>query len=109
MRNRSELNRRSFLAWMGALPVGKALIDSSVQAGEGTAGVTYPADRGLARADDVMLAPGLAYLQTGSVGPSPRQVFERTVAAWKELELNPVHYGYKVDLPAMEEVRTKAA
>jgi selenocysteine lyase/cysteine desulfurase len=36
-------------------------------------------------------------------------VFERTVAAWKELELNPVLYAYETDLPAMEEVRAKAA
>ena len=56
-----------------------------------------------------MLAPRLAYLQTGSTGPTPQPVFDRTVAAWKELELNPVHYGYEVDLPLMEEVRTKAA
>ena len=56
-----------------------------------------------------MLAPGLVYLQTGSTGPTPRPVFDQTVAAWKEFELNPVLYGYKVDLPAMEEVRTKAA
>ena len=89
--------------------MGKALIDGSVQAGEGPANATYTADRGLARPDDVMLASGLAYLQTGSVGPSPRPVFERTIEAWRELELNPVLYGYKVDLPAMEEVRTKAA
>ena len=35
------------------------------------------------------VAPGLVYLQTGSLGPTPRPVMERTIAAWKQLELNP--------------------
>jgi len=66
-------------------------------------------DRGLADAADVLLAPGLAYLQTGSVGPSPKPVVDRTLAAWMELETHPVHQAYRVQPPAMEHVRDKAA
>jgi selenocysteine lyase/cysteine desulfurase len=71
--------------------------------------VAGPVSRGLAAADDYLLAPGLAYLQTGSLGPSPRPVMERTIAAWKELEANPVFYGYGPQERAMEDVRMKAA
>ena len=42
---------------------------------------------------DFLFAPELVYLQTGSLGPTPRPVMERTIAAWKELELNPSFYG----------------
>jgi len=66
-------------------------------------------NRGLANAADVLLAPGLAYLQTGSAGPSPKPVVDRTLAAWMELEKNPVHQGYQIQLPALEQVRDKAA
>jgi selenocysteine lyase/cysteine desulfurase len=34
---------------------------------------------------------------------------ERTIAAWKELELNPARYGYGEHERAMDDVRTKAA
>ena len=66
-------------------------------------------DRGLANAADVLLTPGLAYLQTGSVGPSPKPVVDCTLAAWMELEKNPVHQAYRVQPPALEQVRDKAA
>lgn len=68
------------------------------------------APRGLApRADDFLFSPGLVYLQTGSLGPTPRPVVERAMAAWKELELNPVHYAYGPHEAAMEETRAKVA
>jgi selenocysteine lyase/cysteine desulfurase len=59
--------------------------------------------------DDFMFAPGLVYLQTGSLGPSPRPVMERTIAAWKQLELNPSFYAYGEDERAMDDVRARAA
>ena len=65
--------------------------------------------RGLAPGSDFMFAPGLIYLQTGSLGPTPRPVMERTIAAWKELELNPVFYAYYQQEREMEDVRAKAA
>lgn len=58
---------------------------------------------------DFTFAPGLVYLQTGSLGPTPRPVMQRAVDAWRELELNPAAYGYGEHEQAMEGVRAKAA
>ena len=66
--------------------------------------------RGLALGpDDFAFAPGLVYLQTGSLGPTPRPVMQQTIAAWKKLELDPVAYGYGEQEHAMDEVRAQAA
>ena len=65
--------------------------------------------RGLAAPDDFLFASELVYLQTGSLGPTPRPVLERTIAAWKELELNPSFYGYGAHEHAMDDVRATAA
>ena len=40
------------------------------------------------------LEPGLIYLNTGSLGPTPRSVFEEVLKAWNDLELNPVKQAY---------------
>ena len=93
------LDRREFLASLGAMSAA-GRIDPA----------RFGAPRGLARAsDDFMLAPGLAYLQTGSMGPTPRPVMERVIAAWKEHEVDPVYYGYGSQENAMDDVRAKAA
>jgi selenocysteine lyase/cysteine desulfurase len=39
-------------------------------------------------------APGLAYLNTGSLGPTPRSIREVMDRAWTELETNPVRMAY---------------
>lgn len=93
------LDRRDFLASLGLLSA---------------AGLVSPAaasiPRGLALAPgDFMFEPGLVYLQTGSLGPTPKPVMDRTIAAWKELELDPVFYGYGPQEHAMDDVRAKAA
>ena len=98
-RRTAALDRRDFLASLGAMSA---------------AGFSHPVPasepRGLARASsDFMFAPGLTYLQTGSLGPTPRPVMERTIAAWHELELDPVYYGYGPQENAMDLVREKAA
>jgi selenocysteine lyase/cysteine desulfurase len=63
----------------------------------------------LAAPDDFLFAPELVYLQTGSLGPTPKPVMERTIAAWRELELNPSFYGYGAHEHAMDDVRASAA
>ena len=91
------LDRRTFLASLGAASVARL-------------GPHLPAvPRGLTAPGDYLFAPGLVYLQTGSLGPTPRPVMDRTIAAWKELELDPVYYGYGPQEKAMDEVRAKAA
>jgi selenocysteine lyase/cysteine desulfurase len=110
--NKSDLpSRRSFLASVGALGASGLLPARVTSAGSTTTGspASPGATAGLAPADDYLFSPGLVYLQTGSLGPTPRPVMERTLAAWRELERNPVHYGYGAQEQAMEEVRGKAA
>jgi selenocysteine lyase/cysteine desulfurase len=91
------MDRKTFLASMGAISVAP-LIPALPRA-----------PRGLAAPGDYLFTPGLVYLQTGSLGPTPRPVMERTNAAWKELELDPVRIGYGPDEAAMDGVRAKAA
>ncbi len=98
---------------MGAMSAA-GFMPRSVMKGEGArpAATSLPATmvRGLAAApEDFAFAPGLVYLQTGSLGPTPRPVMERSIAAWKQLELNPVFYGYGEHEGAMEKVRAQAA
>lgn len=48
----------------------------------------------LAEGSEYMLAPGLIYLNTGSLGPTPRSTFDEVLKAWNDLELNPVNKAY---------------
>jgi selenocysteine lyase/cysteine desulfurase len=43
---------------------------------------------------DYGFAPGLIYLNTGSLGPTSRQVLDRTIQAWRDVESNPVQMSY---------------
>jgi len=94
-------SRRDFLYSLGALSAASVLptIDARTTLGRGLS----------AAPEDFAFAPGLIYLQTGSLGPTPRPVIERTIAAWKQLELDPVAYGYGEHEQAMDGVRAKAA
>jgi selenocysteine lyase/cysteine desulfurase len=64
----------------------------------GTLGVSAMAGAatGAERAADspYLFAPGLTYLNTASLGPTPRAVLDRTLDAWRELESNPVYMAY---------------
>lgn len=48
----------------------------------------FPAD------SEYMFAPGLIYLNTGSLGPTPRSIFDEVLKAWADLEMNPVGKAY---------------
>lgn len=65
--------------------------------------------RGLAPADDFGFEPGLTYLQTGSLGATPRPVMDRVMGWWKALELDPTLHGYGDLEHGLDEVRAKAA
>lgn len=97
-----------FLTSLGALSTGTLmparLVDRTATAPAGSGRL-----RGLAPAADYEFDPGLVYLNTGSLGPAPVPVLDRTVAAWREVERNPVVYGYGWATRAMDEVRAKAA
>ncbi len=96
--------RRDFLAALGLASAASLL----PRAGHATSAPAAP--RGLAlAADDFAFEPGLTFLQTGSLGPTPRPVIDRAIAAWKELELNPSAKGYGPLEHEMEVVRGDAA
>src|SRR6476646_1048418 len=104
-------SRREFLSAMGAISaLGLVSFESwPTTAPQNAAARSTRKHRGLAAPDDFMFASELVYLQTGSLGPTPRPVMERTSAAWKELELNPSFYGYGAHEHAMDDVRASAA
>lgn len=60
------------------------------------------ANTALVEGAEYMLAPGLIYLNTGSLGPTPRSIFDEVLKAWADLEMNPVSkaYGGTVNTPA---------
>jgi selenocysteine lyase/cysteine desulfurase len=104
----SSRSRRSFLGAVGSLSAASLVPVPWLSAGAPDA-VQAPG-RGLApRSDDFLFSPGLIYLQTGSLGPTPRPVMDRAISVWKEIEQNPVFYAFGLHERAMEDVRTKAA
>ena len=94
--------RRTFLTSLGAFSTA-ALIPTHDASAAPTA--SHGEMRGLAPAADYLFDPGLVYLNTGSLGTTPVPVLERTVAAWKQLERNPVFHVYSRATRAMDEVR----
>lgn len=94
-------DRRTFLGSIGVL---------SAYACARAAPVAQPgAPRGLIASNDFAFDRDLVYLQTGSLGPSPRQVVDRALAVWKQLEADPSMNGYGELQKGMEVVRGKAA
>ncbi len=47
-----------------------------------------------AEVSEWMLEPSLTYLNTGSLGPTPRSILNEVLKAWTDLELNPVAKAY---------------
>jgi selenocysteine lyase/cysteine desulfurase len=102
-------SRREFLGSLAALSAA-GLAPQALWSERRTAGGRRSnAAMGLAASGDFAFAPGLVYLQTGSLGPTPRPVMQRAIDAWQELELNPAAYAYGEQEHAMEGVRAKAA
>jgi selenocysteine lyase/cysteine desulfurase len=105
----SPHSRREFLGSLAALSAA-GLAPTALWSEGRAAWGTQPAARvGLATPGDFAFAPGLVYLQTGSLGPTPRPVMQRAMDAWRELELNPAAYGYGEHEQAMEGVRARSA
>lgn len=60
---------------------------------------------------EYMFAPGLNYLNTAALGPTPRSVLDKVLKAWYELELNPVimSYGNGASHVATDKAREQVA
>lgn len=69
-----------------------------------------PAPELAAAESEFLLGAGLAYLNTGTIGPCRRATIEATQRAWETLEANPVaHYGRYAGEELIEDTRTVAA
>lgn len=96
------VTRRNFVQALAMLPaLDCATVSAAVQGGP------------LLSREELGLSPGLIHLNTGSAGPTRNRVLARTLAAWRQLETNPVVQSY-YDEPntiftAADQVRTKAA
>jgi selenocysteine lyase/cysteine desulfurase len=93
-----EPRRREFLAALSAVPLTAAGWPTLLHERSG-------------QSEEYLIAPGLVYLNTASLGPCSRRVLEETQRAWRALETNPVVMGYAegATLVAAERVRQKAA
>lgn len=83
----SKLSRRELLAGLtsGAL----LMSGESVAWAEGVDPAPHTADNA-----EYLFEPGLNYLNTAALGPTPRTVLDKVLKAWYELELNPVRMAY---------------
>jgi cysteine desulfurase/selenocysteine lyase len=105
-----QRTRRAFIASIGALSAAGLVGRGAADGASGEQGAGGSVRHGIALGDgDFAFAPGLVFLQTGSLGPSPRPVIDRAVAAWNELQRDPSYYGYGALEQGMEGVRAKAA
>ena len=66
----------------------------SGMAGMAGAALSTNAHAAVADASEYMFEPGLIYLNTGSLGPTPRSILDVVLKAWKQLETNPVAMSY---------------
>ena len=82
--------RRRFLGTLGVTAI--PAITPAAAAGE----FSPRPPQGAAEQGDspYLFASGLTYLNTASLGPTPRAVLDRTLDAWRELESNPVYMAY---------------
>lgn len=96
--------RREFLGRMGVA----AALSTSKFKFEGAPAVNMPVNWDRVQSDFI-LEPGLAYLNTASMGAVPSSARERVARVMKELEQNPTARGYGDLEKAMDDVRQKLA
>ncbi len=82
-----ELSRRDVLAGLasGAFTLGAGSLVSSKS--------SHLEER-FAADSEYLFEPGLNYLNTAALGPTPRSVLDKVLKAWYELELDPVMMAY---------------
>jgi selenocysteine lyase/cysteine desulfurase len=105
--------RRRFLSALGMTSIaGVAHAAPAVlHAGEIDDATSTSGQATQAAQSEYLFAPGLTYLNTAALGPTPRAVLDRPWEAWLELESNPVNmaYGDGPTLVAADHARTLAA
>ena len=104
--------RRRFLSAFGMTSIAGVASARAVLRAGGIDQATSPSGRGAQTVQsEYLFGPGLTYLNTAALGPTPRTVLDRTWEAWLELESNPVNmaYGTGRTLAAADRARTQAA
>lgn len=97
-----SIKRRSFLGVIGGLAAG-ALIPAF---GQSNKRLSIPAITD----DEYFFAPGLIYMNTGTLGPCSKKTIEETYKIWKQLESLPIQfYGLRDAAVLAERTRTLAA
>lgn len=79
--------RRGFVQALAMLPA----------MGSATVSAAAPVKGALLSRDELGLLPGLIHLNTGSAGPTTNRVLARTMAAWRQMESEPVAEAYYDD------------
>jgi selenocysteine lyase/cysteine desulfurase len=74
------VSRREILSGLAVMSAGAALPPNGQPA--------------IADAGEYMLEPGVIYLNTGSLGPTPRSILDAVLNAWNDLEKSPVTKAY---------------
>lgn len=84
-----KISRRDALAGILGATAAYSVSASSVVKSAAIPNVTNHIDQ-----SEFMFAPGLNYLNTAALGPTPRSVLDQTLKAWYELESDPVMMAY---------------
>ena len=83
----SKPSRREMLAGLGS---GAFLLSGgSIASARNADPAAWFADK-----SEYMFEPGLNYLNTAALGPTPRSILDKVLQAWHELELDPVMMAY---------------
>src|SRR5262245_48309175 len=77
-----KLTRREMLSSGVAVMAGAALSNA------------YPASHATTNDGEYLFQSGLIYLNTGSLGPTPRSILDEVTKAWNQIETNPVATSY---------------
>src|SRR5688500_18138983 len=94
--------RRRFLSDLGAVAISAGFLRRRGLEGESAPALTWPGS-------DYLFGKGIVYLNTAALGPTPRSVVEKTLAASHDLESNPSFHAYGRMMDTMDGVRARAA
>ncbi len=91
----TNITRREMIAG-SALQHGAAALSGNVTTAHAEAPAEY------------MFEPGLIYLNTGSLGPTPRSILDAVLKAWNQVETNPVAMSYGAGVHAVADKTREA-
>jgi cysteine desulfurase/selenocysteine lyase len=107
--NPSKYNRRKFLGAVSATTAGTVLLNTIAPFSIANA-QTNSLLHNQGPSNEYLLAPGLTYMNTGTLGPCRRDTMEESKKMWEELESLPVKFYGKFGAESLaEKTRSTAA